>query len=140
VGRGQAVGDIDNDGDLDILITNNGQPPELLRNDGDNRGASLLFHLVGQKSNRDGVGARLNLTVGAKRQIREVKAGSSYLGQNDLRMHFGLGQAARAEKVEIRWPSGTIDVLENVAANQVLTVTEGKGITAKGPFTRTTPR
>jgi ankyrin repeat protein len=139
VGRGLAVGDIDHDGDLDILITNNGQPPELLRNDGGNRRASLLIRTVGQKSNRDGVGARITVTAGGLQQIREVKAGSSYLGQNDLRVHFGLGHAALAEKIEIRWPSGIVDVLENVAANQILTVTEGKGITAKAPFTRITP-
>ncbi len=134
VGRGLAVGDFDNDGDLDILITNSGQPPELLRNDGGNRANSLLVRTVGQKSNRDGVGARITVTTGGRKQIREVKAGSSYLGQNDLRVHFGLGQAPRADKLEIRWPSGAVDVLENVEANQILTVTEGKGITGKAPF------
>lgn len=134
VGRGLAVGDVDNDGDIDILTTNNGQTADLLRNDGGNRANSLLIRTVGQTSNRDGIGARLILRAGSTQQIREVKAGSSYLGQNDLRVHFGLGKATHADRLEIRWPSGTIDVLEHIAANQILTVTEGKGITLKAPI------
>jgi ankyrin repeat protein len=137
VGRGLYAGDLDNDGDLDLLITNNGQRVELLRNDSNRNGGranALLLHTVGTKSNRDGVGARVILTAGGTRQIREVKAGSSYLGQNDLRMHFGLGSAPRAERIEIRWPSGIVDVLEDVPANQILTISEGKGITARVPF------
>lgn len=137
VGRGLYAGDMDNDGDLDLLITNNGQRIELLRNDSNRnagRANALLLRTVGSKSNRDGVGARITLTAGGARQIREVKAGSSYLGQNDLRVHFGMGSVPRAERIEIRWPSGVVDVLENVEANQMLTITEGKGITARSPF------
>jgi len=134
VGRGLFTGDLDNDGDLDILVTNNGQTAELLRNDGGNRGNALLIRTIGIKSDRDGVGARIVVTAGGASQIREVKAGSSYLGQNDLRVHVGLGSAPRADKIEIRWPSGAVDVLENVDANRILTVTEGKGITAQSPF------
>ncbi len=128
VGRGLAVGDFDNDGNLDLLITNNGQTADLLRNDGGNRNHFLMVRTIGTKSNRDGIGARLKLTVGSTTQVREVKAGSSYLSQNDMRVHFGLGQATRADRLEVRWPSGRVDVLENLEANQFLTLQEGGGI------------
>lgn len=126
--RALAVGDIDNDGDLDILIANVGQAPDLLRNDGGNRANSLLVRTLGSKSNRDGVGARLKLWVGEKSLTRDVKAGSSYLGQNDMRVHFGMGSAARADRLEILWPSGIVDVLQDIDANQIITVEEGVGI------------
>jgi hypothetical protein len=134
VSRTLAVGDLDNDGDLDILIGNNGQTADVLRNDGGNRNSSILIRTVGTKSNRDGVGARLKLTIGGKVQMRHVKAGSSYQGQNDLRVHFGMGAARLAERLEVLWPSGVIDTVENIEANQILTVTEGRGVTAKEPF------
>ncbi len=134
VSRGLAVGDIDNDGDLDILITNNGQTSDLLLNEGGSRRNSLLVRTIGTKSNRDGIGARLKLTVGSKTKLAEVKAGSSYLGQNDLRVHFGLGQASRIDRLEVRWPSGTVDVFENLEVNQILTLLEGKGIARREPF------
>ena len=94
VGRTLAVADIDNDGDLDVLVTNNGGPAELLRNDAA-AGNSLLLRLVGTRGNRGAVGARIRLTAGGVSQVREIKAGSSYLGQSDLRAHFGLGQATQ---------------------------------------------
>ena len=132
--RGLAIGDLDNDGDLDIVIANVGQTPELLRNDGGNRSNSLLIRTLGSKSDRDGIGARLKLSIGNKILVREVKAGSSYLSQSDLRVHFGLGEAPRADRLEIRWPSGVVDVIKNVDANQILTVLEGKGITNRKPY------
>jgi hypothetical protein len=132
VGRGLAAGDIDNDGDLDLLVTNNGQTADLLRNDGEH-GNALLVRLVGTRSNRDGVGARLRLTTATRTQIREVKAGSSYLSQNDLRQHFGLGTSQRADRLEVRWPSGGVDTLQNVPANQIITVREGEGIVGQVP-------
>ncbi len=134
VSRGLVVGDYDNDGHLDLLITNNGQTADLLRNQGGNSNNSLLVRTVGTKSNRDGIGARLRLTVGSATQIREVKAGSSYLGQNDMRAHFGLGRASRADRLEVRWPSGTVDLLENIEANQILTIQEGRGIVRRDLF------
>jgi hypothetical protein len=125
--RALAVGDIDNDGDLDILIANVGQSADLLRNDGGNRLNSLLVRTSGTKSTRDGIGARLKLTVGGKVLRRDVKAGSSYLAQNDPRIHFGMGKSPRAERLEILWPSGVVDVVLDIQANQIMTVQEGAG-------------
>jgi len=134
--RSLSAADIDNDGDLDLLIGNVGQTADLLRNDGGNNNNSLSIRTVGSKSNRDGIGARLKLTVGGKVLLQEVKAGSSYLSQNDLRVHFGMGKAPRAERLEIRWPSGAVEVLQDVEANQILTVTEGRGVTSRMPMRR----
>jgi hypothetical protein len=134
VSRGLAAGDIDNDGDLDLLLTNNGQTPDLLRNDGGNQRHALLVRTVGTKSNRDGVGARLKLTAGRKTQMRHVKAGASYQSQSDLRVHFGLGEIARVDRLEVEWPSGMVDVLENIDTNQIITVVEGRGLTASQPL------
>src|SRR5437867_1389056 len=134
--RALAIGDLDNDGDLDILITNAGTTADLLLNDGGNRSNSILVQTIGSVSNRDGIGARLKLFVGGRVLAREVKAGSSYLAQNDLRVHFGLGQAQRADRLEIRWPSGRVDTIETIQANQMLTVLEGTGVTDRKPFVK----
>jgi hypothetical protein len=129
VSRTLVTGDIDNDGDLDLLVSNNGQPPDLLRNDGTaGAGKALLIRLKGSQSNRDGIGARVTAIVGSRQLVREVRAGTSYLGQNDLRLHFGLGPAGTVARLEIRWPSGQVEVLKDVAAQQVVTVVEGAGI------------
>jgi hypothetical protein len=89
---------------------------------------------LGTSSNRSGIGARLTLNTGERRQVREVQSGSSYLAQNDLRAHFGLGRAERAERLEIRWPDGSIEVVENLAANHLVTVQQGKGIVGRTPL------
>ncbi len=136
VGRGLAVGDVDNDGDLDLLVTNNGQDAELLRNDGGNRANALLVRLRGAGGNTEAIGARIRLTSGSRTQIRDVKAGSSYLSQNDLRAHFGLSVAARADRIEVVWPSGRTETVANVPANQIITIEEGRGIVAHQPFSR----
>jgi hypothetical protein len=134
VGRTLVVADIDNDGDPDVLITNNGQPVDLLRNDGDRQNTALAVRLVGTRSNRDGIGARVRLTAGSTTQIREVKAGSSYLGQNDTRLHFGLGNATGIDRLEVRWPNGMTENVSGVSANQIVTITEGQGVTSRVPF------
>ena len=136
VGRTLAAGDIDNDGDPDLLVTNNGGTVDLLRNDGGNHDNSLLVRLTGTRSNRNGIGARVRLTVAGATQVREVKAGSSYLGQNDLRLHFGLGRATRIDRLDVRWPAGETEVVQNVPINHVVTIVEGKGVTTRTPFVR----
>lgn len=131
VSRTLVTGDIDNDGDLDVLVSNNGQPPDLLRNDGGARaGHALLIKLRGRESNRNGIGALVTATVGSRRLVREVRAGSSYLGQNDVRLHFGVGPAATIDRLDIRWPTGWVETLKGVATQQVVTIEEGMGIVA----------
>jgi len=136
VGRTVVSGDVDNDGDLDLLVLNNGQQAELLRNEGGNRGHALLLRLVGTESNRDAIGARLRLTSSGRTQVREVTSGSSYLGQNDPRVHVGLGDDTIVDRVEIRWPSGRTEVVEHVAADHVVVIREGEGIVSSTPFQR----
>jgi len=128
VSRGAAFGDYDNDGDLDILITNSNQTPDLLRNDSANQNHWLVFSTIGAKSNRDGIGARVKMIAGGISQIREVKSGGSYLCHDDVRLHFGLGKAEQADLVEIRWPSGLVERFEDVKANQFLMAKEGEGL------------
>jgi hypothetical protein len=135
VGRGLAAGDIDNDGDLDLLVTNNGQRVSLLRHEGTAQTA-LLVRTIGTTSNRDGVGARITVTADTRTQTQTVKAGSGYLGQSDTRVHFGLGTATAA-KVTVLWPSGRTDVVGQVPANQILTIREGQGLASAVPFAKT---
>ena len=125
VSRGAAFGDYDNDGDTDIFVVNLNQKAVLLRNDGGNRNNWLKIKTVGVKSNRDGIGARIEVVTRSHTQIREVQASSSYLSGQDLRLIFGLGAEAEAEEVTVTWPSGLKQTLADVAANQFLTITEG---------------
>ena len=134
VGRALLAGDLDNDGDIDFVVTNNGQGVDLLRNDGGNAGRGVMVDLVGRSSNREGIGARIELTVGKTRQVREVRAGSGYLGSNDRRAHFGVGDAATIDRLTVTWPSGGVDVVERVATNQLLTIVEGRGLQQQLPF------
>jgi hypothetical protein len=140
VSRGLVVGDLDNDGRVDILVTHNADSPDLLWNEGDTNNHSLIVRLVGSASNRDGIGATVRLGVGGLTEgltlVRTVRAGSSYLGQTDLRVHFGLGAAESAGPLDIVWPSGVRDRIETVDADRILTVTEGLGVTDATPFTR----
>ena len=136
VSRGLAAADYDNDGDLDLLVTNNGDRVDLLRNDGGNARNGLLIQLVARKSAPNGIGARVVATVGSRALLREVKAGSSYLSQSDTRVHLGLDRAAAVDRLEVRWPAGTTEVFTNVAANQIVTVREGDGIVARKPLNR----
>ncbi len=134
VGRGLATGDIDNDGDLDLLVTNNGQAAELLRNDGGS-GNALLVRLRGSRGNVDSVGARIRITAGGRTQWRDIKAGSSYLSQNDLRAHVGLGAVTTVERIEVQWPTGEkSETITGVAANQIVTIQQGKGVVERAAF------
>ena len=126
--RGCAFGDFDNDGDVDILINAVNDYPQLLRCDSNTGNHWLKVRTLGVKSNRSGIGARIKCVTGGHQQIDEVRSGGGYASQSDLRVHFGLGAAVKADRVEVRWPSGQVDVAENVAADQVVYVEEGKGI------------
>jgi enediyne biosynthesis protein E4 len=130
--RGCAFGDYDNDGDIDVLVMNMNEPPSLLRNDyisGGGRGANrwLKLKLVGSKSNRSAIGARVRVKAGPHIQTQEVTSQSSYYSHNDLRVHFGLGANTKADLVEIRWPNGQTEVIKDIAANQIVTIKEGGG-------------
>ena len=122
--RGAAFGDIDNDGDIDVLVMNMNEPPSLLRNDYRGGHHWLTLRLSGRRSNTSAIGAVIVVTGGGRRQARAVVSQASYYSHDDLRAHFGLGAAAVAERVEIRWPSGARQVLENVRGDQILDVTE----------------
>lgn len=127
VSRGAALGDYDNDGDLDILVSNNGQAAQLLRNDGGNTNHWLGVYLRGTKSNRDGIGARLKVVAGDLTQVTDAKGGMSYQSAQDPRIYFGLGRRDKVEVLQINWPAGTVDRLSNIAAKQIITVKEGAG-------------
>ena len=129
--RGAAFGDINNDGNIDIIVLNVGQPPSLLLNHNDNPNHRVLFKLVGTKSNKAAIGARVTVKAGKLAQFSEVRGGASYLSQNDLRLHFGLAANDRMSEVSIRWPNGETEVLRDVPADFIYTVVEGAGIQQK---------
>ena len=138
VGRGLAVGDYDNDGWQDFVVNNNGEPAQLFRNGGGEiasakNGASknhwLAVRLIGTKSNRDGLGARIKVTAGDFVSYDQAKGGMSYCSSQDPRIYFGLAQHTKVDSVEITWPSGTVDTLRNLDADQIITVEEGHGLT-----------
>jgi enediyne biosynthesis protein E4 len=122
--RGAAFGDYDNDGNVEVLVNNQNEPPSLLKQSGKPAGNWISLKLVGVKSNRSAIGARVRLTAGGLTQIGEVRSGGSYLSQSDLRLHFGLGTARRIDSVEIRWPSGVRQVEKDLAVNLVITIRE----------------
>ena len=123
--RGAAFGDYDNDGDVDVLVMNMNEPPSLLRNDYAGPNRWLAVKLEGTRSNRSGLGATVVVTANGRRTARALLSQSSYYSHDDLRAHFGLGTSGRADRVEVRWPSGQVDVLQDVPAGRVVTVREG---------------
>ena len=124
MGRGAAFGDYDNDGDTDIFVVNLNKEGILLRNEGGNKHNWLMIKTVGVKSNRDGIGARVEVVTRSHSQMKEVQAGSSYLSGHDLRLIFGLGTETKAEAIKITWPSSAKQTLKDVEANQLLVITE----------------
>ena len=126
--RGTAFGDIDNDGDVDIVVNDLDSAPQLLRNDGGNKNNWIIVKTIGTKSNRNGIGAKVKVVSGDLVQLDEVRSGGSYISQNDLKLHFGLEKRTVVDLIEVRWPSGAVDTLKNLAANKVVTVKEGKGL------------
>ena len=123
--RGAAFGDFDNDGDLDALVMNMNEPPSLLRNNYRGQNGWLSVKLVGRRSNRMGLGATVVVASGGSRQAQAVLSQSSYYSHDDLRLHFGLGTSENADVIEVRWPSGEVDTLKNVAARRIVTIHEG---------------
>jgi hypothetical protein len=132
--RGAAFGDINNDGNMDVVIVNIDGPPTLLLNQGGNSNHRVLFKLVGTKSNKSAIGARVTVRAGKLVQFSEVRGGGSYISQNDPRVHSGLGGETAMDEVEIKWPSGRTEILRNIPADFIYTVVEGEGIQQKKAF------
>lgn len=128
VSRGASFGDYDDDGDLDIFVLNLNDRPTLLRNDGGNENNWLMVKTIGTESNRDGIGARIEVRSGGLTQSAEIRSGASYLSHNDLRAHFGLGQRETIDLLVVRWPSGLQEQFENLSANRLVVLQEGEGI------------
>jgi len=119
-----ATADFDNDGDIDLLLMNAGEPPVLLRNDGGNRKAWLGIKLIGTKSNRDGVGAKVTVKAGRLNRTKHVTGGTSYCSASDPRLFFGLGSNQKVETIEVKWPSGQVTTMKDPGINRYVTIKE----------------
>lgn len=126
--RGAAFGDIANNGNVDAVVLNVGEPPSLLLNTNQNSNHRVMFHLVGTKSNKAAIGARVTIRAAGVTQFDEVRGGGGYLSQNDLRIHFGLGAADKVDVLDVRWPNGKAESMKDVAADKIYTIIEGQGI------------
>jgi enediyne biosynthesis protein E4 len=125
--HGVAAADFDNDGMVELLVNNSHDPPSLLKNYG-SRDNWVLIKLVGTKSNREAIGSQVRVRTSNHQQLQEVRSGGSYISQSDFRLHFGLGAATKIDELEIRWPSGLVEKLKNLPANEILTLKEGAGV------------
>jgi hypothetical protein len=139
VSRGLAVGDLFNDGNMDVVINNLDGAPVVLKNHGVPGRHWVSFELAGTKSNRLAIGARLKLVAGGATQTEEIHSGGSYLSQNDLRVHFGLNQATKIDSLEIRWPSGKVETIKDLEADKFYSVLEGQGVVALEKIRPATP-
>ncbi len=136
VSRGLATADYDNDGDLEIMVSNMNASPDLLRHTRKNPNHSILVKTIGTRSNRDGIGAEVKVVSGNLTQYDTVRSGGSYLSSSDLRLHFGLGSRTAIERLEVRWPGGQTEVIKNPPVDRILTVKEGAGLVSAKPFWR----
>src|SRR5437773_2761483 len=134
VSRGLAVADYDNDGDVEILVTNMNDSPDLLRHAHKNPRHSILVQTVGTRSNRDGIGAKVTVATGGLTEYDEVRSGGSYLSSSDLRLHFGVGAATKIDRLEVSWPSGQKDAATNLSVDRHFVVKEGQGVVETRPL------
>ena len=131
--RGAAFDDLDNDGDIDVVVLNARSAPTLLRNDSRNRNHWIRVKLQGTRSNRDGIGARIKVVAGGQTQIDEVHSGRSYQSDDGKRLHFGLGSKTRIDQVQVRWVGGGLETFRDLAIDRLVTLEEGRGIPAAPP-------
>jgi len=136
------VGDFNNNGSLDVIVTQLGGPPILLRNAGSKLRQNhwIAIKTIGTRSNRDGLGARIEINAGGHSQVQEVRANSSFLSASDPRTHFGLGAATQVDSISIHWPAGTVDTIRQQMAGQILVVKEGLGVINQIPAAGAVPR
>lgn len=134
VSRGLATADYDNDGDVEMMVSNMNDSPDLIRHARRNSNHSILVKTVGVESNRDGIGAEVKVVAGGLAQVDEVRSGGSYLSSSDLRVHFGLGAATAIDRLEVRWPSGKMEVVTSPPVDRILAIKEGHGLLESSPF------
>jgi len=129
--RGAAFGDLDNDGRIDVVVENIDGKPMVLRNEGNDHNHWITLQLIGTRSNRAAIGAKVKVVAGTLVEVDEVHSGGSYLSQNDLRIHFGLGDSSHVDRVEIRWPGGKTEVVQNLAVDRFYVFRESAGIVSQ---------